>query len=316
MATRRHSIAFVPFTTGLALWLAGTALLMEDSWRAGHWDVQHLAVPILTAATCVAGCLAHMRLARLRLLSGLALAALALFGSGLCVLNTLSRTATDRDRTIAVAMAANRVLHDRQGELDRARVEMTRECKARGPRCREWEQRVDNLTRETAPMLALAVDPRADAVARLAMLAGLDGERTKQIVKAIEPAALPVFLELGAIVLLGISFPARKAATAKQPLPVADNTDETLKGCARVWSREEALQDMLRLKEVGAQRFLAARYGVDKSTISRWMSQWETEGHVQRTRDGQSKAVAMLAAPARTRNTLVFRHKPRRLPAS
>ena len=80
--------------------------------------------------------------------------------------------------------------------------------------------------------------------------------------------------------------------------------------------REEALQDMLRLKEVGAQRFLAARYGVDKSTISRWMSQWETEGHVQRTREGQSKAVAMLAAPVRTRKTLVFRHKPRRLPAS
>ena len=126
MTSHEHktTIAPVPLVTGILLWAAATALMLEDCYRAGTWDAAHISVPILTASTCVAGTLAHLRLARWRLLSGLGLAALALFGSGLCVFNTLARTATDRDRTIAVAMAANRVLHDRQGELDRARALM------------------------------------------------------------------------------------------------------------------------------------------------------------------------------------------------
>jgi hypothetical protein len=40
--------------------------MLEDSWRAGHYDVAHLAVPVLTGSTCVAGALAHVRIARLR----------------------------------------------------------------------------------------------------------------------------------------------------------------------------------------------------------------------------------------------------------
>ena len=87
----------VPLTTGFLLWVAATALLLEDAARTGHYDVQHLAVPILTASTCVAGVLAHHALARLKLISGLALVLLACLGSALCVLNTLGRTAADRD---------------------------------------------------------------------------------------------------------------------------------------------------------------------------------------------------------------------------
>ena len=73
----RIGIAFTPLVTGLSLWVAATALLLEDAYRANHWDVQHLAVPILTASTCVAGVLAHKALARLKFISGLALAVLA-----------------------------------------------------------------------------------------------------------------------------------------------------------------------------------------------------------------------------------------------
>ena len=88
----------------------------------------------------------------------------------------------------------------------------TLECGKRGPRCKEWEVRVDALTTELASMRVVSVDPRADAIARLAVLVGLNGDRAKAIVQAIEPAALPIFLELGAIVLLGIAFPHRKRA--------------------------------------------------------------------------------------------------------
>jgi hypothetical protein len=305
-ADHKTSIAPVPLVTGILLWAAATALMLEDCYRAGSWDAAHIAVPILTASTCVAGCLAHMRLVRFRVLSGLALAALALFGSALCVLNTLSRTATDRDRTIAVAMAQNRVLHDRQGELDRARVEMTRECKARGPRCREWESRVDALQRETAPMLALAVDPRSDAVARLAVLAGLDGERTKQIMKAVEPAALPIFLELGAIILLGISFPVRKPVVVIKPQTIAEQLSTI---APQTFTREQALQDLKTLREAGSGRYLAQRWGVDPSTASRWLQSFEVSGAIDRNRAGKAKAI--LIAPPVRKKVLTFKHQPR-----
>jgi hypothetical protein len=230
------------------------------------------------------------------------LLALALLGSRLCVFNVLGRTAADRDRTQAMAMAQNRVLADRGAELDRARAEMTRECRQRAQRCREWEARVDALQRETAPMLAIAIDPRADAIGRLAVLVGLDGEQAKQIVRAIEPAMLPAFLEIGAIVLLGIAFPVRKAAMVTGAETIADPEPAI---APQPFTREQALRDLLAMREAGSGRVLAQRWQVDPATVSRWLQSFELAGHIKRERAGQSKAVAMIA------------HKPRRqLPAT
>lgn len=287
---RTTTIAPVPLLTGLALWLAATALMLEDAYRAGTWDAAHFAVPVLTASTVVAGTMAHHALARLRLLSGAALLALALLGSALCVLNTLSRTATDRDHKAAVAMAQNRVLHDRSVELDRARQEMSRECRQRAQRCREWEARVDALQSETKGMLAVSIDPRADAVARLAALVGFDAEHAKAIVRAIEPAALPIFLELGAIILLGVAFPTRKRATVI-PLPtIAQQSSTTV---SQVLTRAAALQDLKAMKEAGSGKLLAERWGVHPATASRWLSEWKATGIIERERAGKSvKAIA------------------------
>jgi hypothetical protein len=43
----------------------------------------------------------------------------------------------------------------------------------------------------------------------------------------------------------------------------------------------------------GAQQFLAAQWGVDKSTVSRWLSGWEAQGHIRRQREGRCKQVAL-----------------------
>jgi transposase-like protein len=313
-------VAFTPAAIGVLLWASATALLLEDAWHAQRFDVATLSVPILTAATVAAACMAHTRFARFRLVGGLGFAALALLGSLVMATGTLGRLAETKDGKVADVNRTNRTYGFRIADLNAAKAEQARECRTIGDRCKAWNARVDSLTRELAGIVVKSADPKADAIARLASLSGFDADRTKEIVAATDPVLLPLFLELGSVLFFASAFPRRKVATVTAPVTVAEevdrNSQETLKGCARVWSRDEALQDMLRLKEVGAQRFLAARYGVDKSTISRWMQQWETEGHVHRTRDGQSKAVAMLAAPARTRKTLVFRHKARRLPAS
>jgi hypothetical protein len=70
--------------------------------------VQHAVVPILTTSTATAGVLAHKAIGHFKLISGVALLALALLGSGLCVLNTLGRTAADRDASAASVQKANR----------------------------------------------------------------------------------------------------------------------------------------------------------------------------------------------------------------
>jgi predicted transcriptional regulator len=60
-----------------------------------------------------------------------------------------------------------------------------------------------------------------------------------------------------------------------------------------------ALRDFRSLKDAPAQQFLATRWGVDKSTVSRWLKDWEAEGLVSRRRIGKEKPV-LLALPMPT----------------
>jgi transposase-like protein len=320
---RDHSIAWLPAIAGAGLALGAIALLTADAITTGHLTITHAMQPLLVLGTCIAAAWAH-RCGWRNPLAALAFASLALLGSLATIYGTLGRQADARDTKVAGAMAENRQLTLRNEDLETARATAKVECKSgAGAKCATATARVDNLVASMSSLRTVSTDPRGDAIADLLhLVAGADRVRTRKVVAAIDPIVLPLFLEVGSILFFAASFPRRRkplvqvTETSKVAADVACNTVETPNSFARVWSREEALQDMLRLKEVGAQRFLAARYGVDKSTISRWMQQWETEGHVQRTRDGQSKAIAMLAAPARTRKTLVFRHKPRRLQTS
>ena len=143
-------------------------------------------------------------------------------------------------------------------------------------------------------MLAVAVDPRADAVARLAVLVGFDGERAKAIVRAIEPAALPVFLEVGAIVLLGIAFPTRKRAIVKDCASIAPKETATV---SQALTRAAALADLQSMREAGSGRVLADRWGVHPATVSRWLSEWQATGEIARERDG--KSLRAIAGPRR-----------------
>jgi DNA-binding MarR family transcriptional regulator len=61
-----------------------------------------------------------------------------------------------------------------------------------------------------------------------------------------------------------------------------------------VWTRDEALVDLRRLREAGSQRFLAARWGVDPTTVSRWLGEFERNGAIERSRDGKRKALVVV----------------------
>lgn len=311
MATALHTatVSAVPLVAGAALWASATALLMSDALGTGHLTMQHALQPVLTAGTVCAAALAHRALAAWRVGSGVALLMLAVLGSVATVYGTLGRQAETRDTRAASATATHQRHALLSSELESARTNAATECRVRGPRCEGWEGRIDQIKGELASLHLVPVDPRGEAMGRLAVLAGLDGGKVQAIVAALDPLMLPLFLELGSIVFFAGAFPSqrRKASTvsnvdASSQESVGKLSTPGLESVRRVWSREEALQDMRRMKEVGAQRFLAARYGVAPSTISKWLAEAEHNGVVQRRRDGKCKAtVAMLPAPLRRR---------------
>jgi hypothetical protein len=149
----KPTIAWVPAFIGLLLWMGATALLVEDAFH-GHFTITHLLQPLLTAGTISAAVICHHRIASLRLLSGSAFLLLAVLGSLATVYATLSRTAAGRDVQQAEAMAENRTLSLKEDELVAAKALAKKECVVIGVRCREWNQRVDQLTKEMAPLRA------------------------------------------------------------------------------------------------------------------------------------------------------------------
>ena len=296
MSTHTRRIAAVPCLVGLLLWTGATALLCEDALRTAHLSINHALQPLLTAATVAAAVYAHHRIASWRLLSGAAFLALALLGSLATIYGTLSRTATARDAAQAEAMASNRQLALKSEALEAAKREAARECKPIGPRCKDWLARVDALTAEMAPLRALAVDPRANAIGNLADLLGLDGQRAKAIVGVLDPVVLPLFLELGSLVFFAVAFPrGRKAAATEQ---VAGNREEPVTVSAHCsYTREEALADFQHMRHAPSQQALASRWQVSEGCVSKWLRAWQSNGTIDRQRVGREKTVLALPAP-------------------
>jgi hypothetical protein len=273
-------VSWVPAGIGVLLWASATALLLEDAVHTGRYDVATMATPILTAATVAAACLAHLRLKSWRLIGGAGFMLLALLGSTVMAVGTLGRIAEAKDGKEATIQATNRTYGLKDAELTKAKGERDRECKVMGPRCKDWQARVDNLTSELAGIVVKNSDAKADAITRLATLLGGNGERTKEIVQAFDPVLVPMFLELGSVGFFAGAFGGRRQMIA------------THASDANV---EQALPQVLPTMN---QRELARLWGCHESTVSRRLRKLEANGQLHRVRDG--KQMLALPAPART----------------
>ena len=295
----------ISLAVGVVLWLGATALLLEDAWRSGHATAAHLMMPVLTSGTVLAAVLCHHRLASLRLLSGVGFLLLALLGSLATVYGTLGRQAEAHDTRSAAAVAANRTVRLRQealagarSSLSAAEAEVARECRGGfGKNCAGWrstlaerQAEVRRTEAELSTMAAVPVDARMDAVVRLAMLLGANDEAwLRAVVAALDPVLLPLFLELGSILFFSAGFPAEPRETVRTDAETDSDHEETVRG---PWSQDQALADLRAMTARNVymdQRFLAARWGRSKGTVSRWMADWEADGVVVRSRDGKSK---------------------------
>jgi hypothetical protein len=107
--------------------------------------------------------------------------------------------------------------------------------------------------------------------------AHFDGNHVRAIFQAFDPLLLPLFLEMGSILFFAAAFPMRR--TIAQPLqPAIETNAQRLPNRAHVLTKEEARQ--------GSGRYLAARWGRDPATVSRWLAEWANDATIARERQG------------------------------
>jgi hypothetical protein len=193
-------------------------LLCNDALETGI-TFKHAAMPALVGLTVLLAHEAFRAGEELKVISFLAFIALATFGSGVIISETMGRTAESRDAKVNSATKDVNQYASLLANLDRANKLATEaeswvanECKTGvGAKCRgvtfTRDQRLayaEKLRKDAEAHKAPApVDSKADRVAAVAALLGFSADVTKKAVHTFEPFVLPLFLELGAIFLFG-----------------------------------------------------------------------------------------------------------------
>lgn len=302
------------------------ALLVRDAAVTG-WTVDLALMPVLVGLTILCGHHTSKALFRGRVLSAAGLAILAVFGSTLTVYETMGRRAEVRDAKVAVAAdSASQRLHlqqmlaEAEENVTKYRKRLSDECgSGKGTKCggftytvKTWEAAVTGYKAEISALGApKPIDPKAERVAAIAAMfgVGISPDVIQRHVALVEPLAIPIFLELGSIILFGYGLgrgrkiEVQAPAPTRQPLPEIEVANDPtplpvpLSTSGPAYTRDEALADLTTLVKAGhhpeSQDWLAARWNVQKGTISKWLRHWETAGQLPGNRqpEGRRKMV-------------------------
>lgn len=297
------------------------ALLVRDAAVTG-WTVDLMLMPVLVGLTILCGHHTSKALFRGRVLSAAGLAILAVFGSTLTVYETMGRRAEVRDAKVAVATDSasqrshlQQMLAEAEENVTRYRKRLSDECgSGKGKKCdgfaytvKTWEAAVTGYKAEISSLGApKPIDPKAERVAAIAAMfgVGISPDVIQRHVGVLEPLALPIFLELGSIILFGYGLGrGRKIeapAPTRQPLPEIEVANDPLPlstSSTPAYTRDEALADLATLVRAGqhpeSQDWLAERWGRTKGCTSKWLMHWEATGQMPGNRqpDGRRKMV-------------------------
>jgi hypothetical protein len=290
---------------GLIFMASAVALLVGDALQRGL-SIHHCLQPVLAIGAAAAAIYAHHAFASWRFGYGLAFLVVAVLGSLLVVYGTMGRQADAREARQSGTRAGNEAHAETKAELVTAKANRDKECKAFGPKCSNWQARVDALGKQLGSLHTAALDPRAEAIGDMASLVGFDRRRTMEIVEAVDPIALPMWLELGSIVFLGAAFPPgkrpRKCGKSEETVTLATESEESvstfLESEPLAYTRGEALADFRAMRTSPSQKVLASRWGVSEGTVSKWLTAWARDQLISRgDRLGRERAVLALPAP-------------------
>ena len=208
------------------------------------------------------------------------------------------------------------MLAEAEENVTKYRKRLSDECgSGKGTKCggftytvKTWEAAVTGYKAEISALGApKPIDPKAERVAAIAAMlgVGISPDVIQRHVAIVEPLALPIFLELGSIILFGYGLGrGRKVAVqapapTRQPLPEIEiaNDPLPLSTSSTAYTRDEALADLATLVRAGqhpeSQDWLADRWNVGKSAVSKWLRHWETAGQLPGNRqpEGRRKMV-------------------------
>jgi hypothetical protein len=113
---------------------------------------------------------------------------------------------------------------------------------------------VDKLVTEVNGIASVTVNPKAEAIARIANIAGLDQLKVQEFVKAIDPVSMPLFLEAGSILFLMTAFAKRRKRLRQsidfEPETLETATESVALGTAskKVFSKSDALRNFTAMR--------------------------------------------------------------------
>ena len=300
---------------GAAFTFGGLRIILGDALTdPSRWTTSVQLTVLMVFGTIAAGHL--MRDAGKARHWGATLGFLMLFlaGTGLVVFNSVGRqaettmlTASQADAAAERRVAVKAALAVAEERLADAQANLARECKSgRGPRCQGIEATISVYEAAVRGHVAdlekigpaRPVNAKAAEGAKIAALLGADEAKAKAALMLVEPFLWTLFFEVGSIVSLDFAFRHRPAtrATGRKPVNPSIQSDFCTKpgggtwgnpgndGGKRVLSRSEALLDLTRRlasgETVAAQDELAAAWGVDKSTVSKWLKRWRADKRI------------------------------------
>jgi len=301
---------------GVAASAGATALLVRDAFATG-WTVELALMPVLVGLTILSAHVAWGALRNRRVISAVGLYALAVLGSGLIVYEQMGRRAEVRDVKVATVTAsvtqrqhAEQMLREAEEILAKHRAARDSECASgKGKKCdglgytvSTWEAAVAGHEVKLAKLGPdRPIDSRADRIAGFAALFGLPPGPAKNAVALFEPVALPLFLELGSILLFGYGLGRVRAREKPDPAIAPVPKDEPMKtapsgGSKAPFTKDAALANLLALHKVGqdipSQDWLAQKWGVSKGCVSKWLSDWSHDDLIpDRVRVGKCKMI-------------------------
>lgn len=319
--TAYHSGRALAIVCGIAATGGAFAILLADPITTGNWRLDHVLLPLIVAITIAAGHLCGSALRGWRILPAMGFVLIFATGTVLTVYSSVGAQKSGAGARQEAAVAShNEALAAKQAELVRARArleqanamadrEMTGErC---GRRCDDWKTRAKEVTARItqiegeiqglgAPQIAPSkARPFAEAMGVL----GLNAAQIEKAAVVFEPFAFSLLFELTAIVAFGYGFghrqterTAKAAPILRAPKPVAEDPPRG-GGGVTVRNRDEALADLRTLLKAGqapeSQEWLAERWGVTKSAVSKWLARWETSGELPGSRltEGRRKTV-------------------------
>lgn len=311
--TTKYYLHSLPSTVaGVVAAGAAIALLTRDAQHTGL-TLDHAMMPVLVFLTVLFGHEAWRALKEVKLLSALFMTALAIFGSGIIVSETMGRRAETRDAKVAQATktvdqyATIAADYQRTAKLvSEAEGWVGGECRTgNGPKCQGnrfvLAQRTASLEKlrgqlETATAPA-PIDSKADRVAAVLALFGVSAEMAKKAFQTFDPFTLSLFLELGAVAGFGMGVRTRKVS-----IPVSESVLPVSEPRALTFERpltDDEVEQIRKLLEGRSAPVtndeLAALAGVTKSEMSKRVAKAEAAGQVVKFRRGRFNAISLVA---------------------